>query len=222
MQKLKTTQLIALVLCIAVLGLVAYLFNQQQQRKADLQLAQLALEQSKVQNQTAEQSLAASEPIEQGLSGIEGLTEDATTQTAHLEVGADEVTGALGAVETAKSTQSTTNEQLSRTIDTEYHEGKTLSSNPLKYGLKPIKSASAELKATVQEIDQMMVTHLIEVWGRSNPDQVAKRVDGWSQQGSSITYRTAWDSDRYQCTWYVVRWNKSNNQVLSEGYQPCF
>lgn len=222
MQKLKTTQLIALVLCIAVLGLAAYLFNQQQQRQADLQLAQLALEQSKVQNQTTAQSHAASEPIDQGLSGIEGLTEDPMTQTAHLEVGADEVAGALAAVETAKATQSKATEQLSQTIDTEYHEGKTLSSSASKYGLKPMKSASAELKATVQEIDQMMATHLIEVWGRSNPDQVAKRVEGWSQQGNSITYRVAWDSDRYQCTWYVVRWNKSDNQVLSEGYQPCF
>ena len=221
-QKLKTFHLIALVLCIAVLGTGAYLFNQHQQRKAEIELAQLALEQSKVQSQATDLTQVAAEPVDQGLSGIEGLTEDPATQTAHLEVNANEVAGALEAVEAAKAMQNIAPEPLSLAIDTDYHEGKTLSSNASKYGLKPMKTAPTELKATAQEIDQMLNAHLMEVWGRSSPDQVAKRVDGWSQQGNSMTYRTAWDSDRYQCTWYVVQWNKTNNQVLSEGYQPCF
>ena len=134
----------------------------------------------------------------------------------------DGVAGAIAAVEEAKASQNSATEHLTMQIDSEYHEGKTLSSNASKYGLKPIKTAPADLKATIPSIDQMLASHLIDVWGRSSPDQVAKRVEGWSQQGNSITYRVAWDSDRFQCTWYVVRWNQSNNQVLNEGYKPCF
>lgn len=217
MSKLKTSGLIALVLCIIVIVSGTYLLNQHLQRKAQLQLAQLAIEQTKAQKtQTADVVQASTESAEQD------LTEDATTQTANLAFSADDVAGALAAVEEAKASQNSATEYLTMQIDSEYHEGKTLSSNAAKYGLKPIKTAPADLKATVPSIDQMLASHLMEVWGRSSPDQVAKRVEGWSQQGNSITYRAAWDSDRYQCTWYVVRWNKSNNQVLNEGYKPCF
>ncbi|MBC3641008.1 hypothetical protein H8J56_28030, partial [Klebsiella sp. Kps] len=75
-------------------------------------------------------------------------------------------------------------------VDGEYHEGKTLSSNASRYGLKPIKSAPADLKSTIPNIDQMLASHLMNVWGRSSPDQVSKRVEGWSQQGNTMTYRT--------------------------------
>ena len=208
-------KIIGVILVLVIIG--AYLLNQHLQRKAELQLAQLAIEQAKAQKtQTADGAQAASGPAEQD------LTEDATTQTANLAVSADDVAGALAAVEEAKSSQNSATEHLTMQIDSEYHEGKTLSSNAAKYGLKPIKTAPADLKATVPSIDQMLASHLIDVWGRSSSDQLAKRVEGWSQQGNNITYRAAWDSDRYQCTWYVVSWNQSNNQVLSEGYQPCF
>ncbi|NAR99187.1 hypothetical protein AhaeINNSZ174_12625 [Acinetobacter haemolyticus] len=104
MQKLKPASLVALIIGIVIVVVGAYLLNQHQQRQTDLQLAQLALEQSKVQNQTTDIVQAASEPIEHGLSGIEGLTEDRANQTAHLEVSADEVVGALEAVQSAKVT----------------------------------------------------------------------------------------------------------------------
>lgn len=224
MQKLQTSKLIMLGLCIAVIVVVgAVLFNQQQQREMDIELAQLALEQSKVQNQAKDQGNAASESTESKFSGIEGLTEDPETQTAHLEVSADEVAGALAAVETAKATQkAAAAERLSSDVDSKYHEGKTLSSKLSRYGLKPIQSAPADLRSTVADIDQMLVSHLMGVWGRSSPDQVDKRLEGWSEQGNTITYRTAWDSDRYQCTWYVVQWNKHTDELLKEGYKPCF
>jgi hypothetical protein len=216
-QKLKSPSLVALILFIVVMVLGTYLFNQHLQRKANLELAQLAVEQTKAQKtQTADIAQSASEPTDQD------LTEDATTQTPHVAVSADEIAGALAVVEEARASQNSATEHLTMQIDSEYHEGKTLSSNASKYGLKPIKTAPADLKATISSIDQMLASHLIDVWGRSSPDQVAKRVEGWSQQGNSITYRVAWDSDRFQCTWYVVRWNQSNNQVLSEGYKPCF
>lgn len=105
MQKLQTSKLMMLGLCIAVIVVVAaVLFNQQQQRKTDIELAQLALEQSKVQKQATDMAQAASEPTEPKFSGIEGLTEDPETQTVHLEVSADEVAGALEAVQSAKAT----------------------------------------------------------------------------------------------------------------------
>ena len=208
-------KIIGVILVLVIIG--AYLLNQHLQRKAELQLAQLAIEQTKAQKtQTADVVQASTESAEQD------LTEDATTQTEHLGSSEDDVAGALAAVEEAKASQGSATEHLTMQVDSEYHEGKTLSSNAAKYGLKPIKTAPAGLKATVPSIDQMLASHLIDVWGRSSPDQLAKRVEGWSQQGNSITYRAAWDSDRYQCTWYVVRWNQSNNQVLSEGYKPCF
>ena len=208
-------KIIGVVLVLVIIG--AYLLNQHLQRNAELQLAQLAIEQTKAQKtQTADVVQASTESAEQD------LTEDATTQTANLAVSADDVAGALAAVEEAKSSQNSAIEHLTMQVDSEYHEGKTLSSNAAKYGLKPIKTAPAGIKATVPSIDQMLASHLIDVWGRSSPDQVAKRVEGWSQQGNNITYLAAWDSDRYQCTWYVVSWNHSNNQVLSEGYKPCF
>ena len=217
MSKLKTSGLIALVLCIIGIVSGTYLLNQHLQRKAELQLALLAVEQTKAQKtQTADVAQASSEPSDQG------LTEDTTTQTEHLGPSEDDVADAVAAVEAAKASHNSATEHFTMQIDSEYHEGKTLSSNAAKYGLKTIKTAPADLKATVSSIDQMLASHLIDVWGRSSPDQVAKRVEGWSQQGNSITYRAAWDSDRYQCTWYVVRWNQSNNQVLSEGYKPCF
>lgn len=217
MSKLKTSGLIVLVLCIIVIVSGTYLLNQHLQRKAELQLALLAVEQNKAQKtQTADVAQASSESVDQA------LPEDTTTQTEHLGPSEDDIAGALAVVEEAKASQNSATEHLTMQIDSEYHEGKTLSSNASKYGLKPIKTAPADLKATVSSIDQMLASHLMEVWGRSSPDQVAKRVEGWSQQGKSITYRAAWDSDRYQCTWYVVSWNQSNNQVLSEGYKPCF
>lgn len=208
-------KIIGVVLVLVIIG--AYLLNQHLQRKAELQLAQLAVEQTKAQKtQTADVAQVSSEPADQD------LLEDAKTQTEHLGPSEDDVAGAVAAVEEAKASQNSATEHLTMQVDSEYHEGKTLGSNAAKYGLKPIKTAPAALKATVPSIDQMLASHLIDVWGRSSPDQVAKRVEGWSQQGNSITYRAAWDSDRYQCTWYVVRWNQNNNQVLSEGYKPCF
>ena len=224
MQKLKSPSLVALILFIVVMVLGTYLFNQHLQRKAELQLAQLAVEQAKAKGQTTHIAQASSEPTEteEGLSGIQGLSIDLEKQTANLTMNDDGVAGAIAAVEAAKASQNSATEHLTMQIDPEYHEGKTLSSNAAKYGLKPIKTAPADLKATVSSIDQMLASHLIDVWGRSSSDQVAKRVEGWTQQGNSITYRVAWDSDRFQCTWYVVRWNQSNNQVLSEGYKPCF
>ncbi|NAS09812.1 hypothetical protein [Acinetobacter haemolyticus] len=104
MQKLKPASLVALIIGIVIVVVGAYLLNQHQQRQTDLQLAQLALEQSKGQNQTTDIAQAASEPIEHGLSGIEGLTEDRATQTAYLEVSPDDVAGALEAVAQAKAT----------------------------------------------------------------------------------------------------------------------
>ncbi|NAR51864.1 hypothetical protein [Acinetobacter haemolyticus] len=104
MQKLNPASLVALIIGIVIVVVGAYLLNQHQQRQTDLQLAQLALEQSKVQNQTTDIAQAASEPIEHGLSGIEGLTEDRANQTAHLEVSPDDVAGALEAVAQAKAT----------------------------------------------------------------------------------------------------------------------
>lgn len=225
MQKLKSPSLVALILFIVVMVLGTYLFNQHLQRKANLELAQLAAEQDKTQKiQTSEATQASSEltESEEGLSGVQGLSIDPEKQTANLTVNDDGVAGAIAAVEEAKASQSSVTEHLTMQIDSEYHEGKTLSSNASKYGLKPIKTAPADLKTTVSSIDQMLASRLIDVWGRSSPDQVAKRVEGWTQQGNSITYSVAWDSDRFQCTWYVVRWNQSNNQVLSEGYKPCF
>ncbi|MHC0017815.1 hypothetical protein ACW2B4_08665 [Acinetobacter pittii] len=196
------------------------LFNQHQKQQTELQLAQLALEQSKLQNQSSSKQ-AASEPAESGFTGIESMAEKPETQSAHSQAEDEAVAGAIAAVDQAKA-QDTSLGNLSSEVDAEYHEGKTLSSNVSRYGLKPVKSASADLKATIPTIDQMLVSHLMNVWGRSGPDQVAKRVEGWSQQGNTMTYRAAWDSDRYQCTWYVVSWDKNSNQVLKEGYQPCF
>ncbi|WP_224970431.1 hypothetical protein [Acinetobacter oleivorans] len=196
------------------------LFNQHQKQQTELKLAQLALEQSKLQNQSSSKQ-AASEPAESGFTGIESMVEDTESKAASSQAEDETVAGAIAAVDQAKA-QDTSLGNLSSEVDAEYHEGKTLSSNASRYGIKPIKSAPADLKATISTIDQMLVSHLMNVWGRSGPDQVAKRVEGWSQQGNTMTYRAAWDSDRYQCTWYVVSWDKNSNQVLKEGYQPCF
>lgn len=196
------------------------LFNQHQKRQTELQLAQLALEQSKVQNQSIAMQ-AASEPAESGFTGIESMVENPESESTHSQTEDEVVAGAIAAVENAKA-QDANIGNFSSEVDTEYHEGKTLSSNASRYGLKPIKSAPTDLKSTIPNIDQMLASHLMNLWGRSSPDQVSKRVEGWSQQGNTITYRAAWDSDRYQCTWYVVSWDKNSNQVLNEGYQPCF
>lgn len=203
----------ALVVGTMILLLAAgILFNQHQQRQTNLKLAQLALEQSKLQNQTASSSQAISATIEGENSDLDDLT--TTTEPS--------------VTESKVSTVSTTNApdsnlaDLSMTVDQQYHEDKTLSSNPSSYGLKPMKSASEDLKAIVAEINPMLRAHLMDEWGRASADQLAKRVDGWTEQGDSLTYRTAWDSDRYQCTWYVVRWDKRNNQILNQGYLPCF
>lgn len=196
------------------------LFNQHQKQQTELQLAQLALEQSKLQNQSSSKQ-AASEPAESGFIGIESMAENTETQSANSQAEDEVVAGAIAAVDQTKAAD-TNIDHLSSEVDAEYHEGKTLSSNASLYGIKPIESAPADLKATISTIDQMLVSHLMNVWGRSGPDQVAKRVEGWSQQGNTMTYRAAWDSDRYQCTWYVVSWDKNSNQVLKEGYQPCF
>lgn len=196
------------------------LFNQHQKRQNELQLAQLALEQSKLQNQSSSEQ-SASEPAESGFTGIESMAEKPEPHSANSQAEDEAVAGAIAAVDQAKAADTSIG-HLSSEVDAEYHEGKTLSSNASRYGLKPIKSAPADLKATIPTIDQMLVSHLMNVWGRSGSDQVAKRVEGWSQQGNTITYRAAWDSDRYQCTWYVVSWDKNSNQVLKEGYKPCF
>ncbi|GLG83662.1 hypothetical protein ACSO1_21850 [Acinetobacter calcoaceticus] len=196
------------------------LFNQHQKRQTELQLAQLALEQSKVQNQSTE-TQAASEPAESGFTGIESMVENPKSESTHSQAEDEVVAGAIAAVENAKA-QDANIGKLSSEVDAEYHEGQTLGSNASRYGLKPIKTAPVDLKATIPNIDQMLASHLMNVWGRSSLDQVSKRVEGWSQQDNTITYRAAWDSDRYQCTWYVVSWDKNSNQVLNEGYQSCF
>lgn len=208
------------VVMMVVLIASGILFNQHQKRQTELQLAQLALEQSKVQKQTIA-TQAASEPAESGFTGIEGMVENPESESTHSQAEDEVVAGAIAAVDQAKA-QDTNIGKLSLEVDAEYHEGKTLSSNVSLYSLKPIKSAPADLKSTIPNIDQMLASHLMNVWGRSSPDQVSKRVEGWSQQGNTMTYRAAWDSDRYQCTWYVVSWDKNNNRVLNEGYQPCF
>lgn len=182
------------------------LFNQHQQRQTNLKLAQLALEQSKLQSQTV--SSTETDAVLDTLSPAQAV------QDTELDVSTDERT-------TATAPDSNLAD-LSMTVDQQYHEDKTLSSNPSSYGLKPMKSASEDLKAIVAEINPMLRAHLMDEWGRASADQLAKRVDGWTEQGDSLTYQTAWDSDRYQCTWYVVRWDKRNNQILNQGYQPCF
>lgn len=195
-----------LIVCgMIVLLTVAVLYNQQQQRQTDLKLAQLAATQSQASH-----------------SSTATTTEPSTS--ADLDMGEDGISMSTDFVE-AESSTSTGNaerQQLSMQVDGEYHEDQTLSSNPSTYGLKPIQAASADLKSMLPEIDQMLRTHLMEEWGRADRDQVQKRVEGWNQQGDELTYRAAWDSDRYQCTWYVVRWNLTSQQVLQEGYQPCF
>lgn len=196
------------------------LFNQHQKRQTELQLAQLALEQSKVHVQTSS-TQAASDPAESGFNGIESVVDDTESKATNLQAEDEVVAGAIAAVDQAKAADTSLG-NISSEVDAEYHEEKTLNSNASRYGLKPIKSAPADLKATIPTIDQMLVSHLMNVWGRSSSDQVAKRVEGWSQQGNTMTYRAAWDSDRYQCTWYVVSWDKNSNQILKEGYQPCF
>ena len=194
-----------LIVCgMIVLLTAAVLYNQQQQRQTDLKLAQLAATQSKS-------------------SEITSTTTEPSTP-ADLDMGEDGISMSADPTEAELST-STSNaklENLSMQIDGEYHEDQTLNSNPSTYGLKPMQAASADLKSMLPEIDQMLRTHLMEEWGRADRDQVQKRVEGWNQQGDELTYRAAWDSDRYQCTWYVVRWNLSSQQVLQEGYQPCF
>lgn len=195
-----------LIVCgMIVLLTIAVLYNQQQQRQTDLKLAQL----------TATQSQASH-------SSSSTTTEPSTS--ADLDMGEDGISMSADPTEAelSTSTSNTKLENLSMQIDSEYHDDQTLSSNPSTYGLKPMQSASADLKSMLPEIDQMLRTHLMEEWGRADRDQVQKRVEGWSQQGNELTYRAAWDSDRYQCTWYVVRWNLTSQQVLQEGYQPCF
>ncbi len=195
-----------LIVCgMIVLLTAAVLYNQQQQRQTDLQLAQLAAAQSKSSDSSSTTTTepSASTDLDMGEDGI-SMSTDATT------------------AEPSTLTGNTDLENLSMQVDGEYHEDQTLSSNPSTYGLKPIQAASADLKSMLPEIDQMLRSHLMEEWGRADRDQVQKRVEGWSQQGDELTYRAAWDSDRYQCTWYMVRWNLSSQQVLQEGYQPCF
>lgn len=219
-QKIPPLYWLITVVMMIVFIVGGILFNQHQKQQTELKLAQLALEQSKLQNQSSSKQ-AASEPAESGFTGIESMVEKPEIQSAHSQAEDEAVAGAIAAVDQAKA-QDTSLGNLSSEVDAEYHEGKTLSSNASRYGLKPIKSAPADLKATIPTIDQMLASHLMNVWGRSGTDQVAKRVEGWSQQGNTMTYRAAWDSDRYQCTWYVVSWDKNSNQVLKEGYQPCF
>ncbi|MFV5639854.1 hypothetical protein [Acinetobacter oleivorans] len=219
-QKIPPLYWLLTVVMMVVLIAGGILFNQHQKRQNELQLAQLALEQSKLQNQSSSEQ-SASEPAESGFTGIESMAEKPEPHSANSQAEDEAVAGAIAAVDQAKAADTSIG-HLSSEVDAEYHEGKTLSSNASRYGLKPIKSAPADLKATIPTIDQMLVSHLMNVWGRSGSDQVAKRVEGWSQQGNTITYRAAWDSDRYQCTWYVVSWDKNSNQVLKEGYKPCF
>ena len=201
----------ALVVGTMILLLAAgILFNQHQQRQTNLKLAQLALEQSKLQSQTTSSTQDASQSIESELSDLDDLitaTEQSVTESK---------------VSSTTKSQANSLAHLSMEVDQQYHEDKTLSSNPSRYGLKPMKSAPEDLKAIVAEINPMLSAHLMEEWGRASADQLAKRVEGWNEQGDSLTYRTAWDSDRYQCTWYVVSWNKRNNEILNQGYLPCF
>lgn len=194
-----------LIVCgMIVLLTAAVLYNQHQQRQTDLKLAQLAAAQSKsseITSTTTEPSTSAD--LDMGEAGI-SMSTDPTE------------------AEPSTSTSNANIKNLSMQIDGEYHDDQTLSSNPSTYGLKPMQSASADLKSMLPEIDQMLRAHLMEAWGRADRDQVQKRVEGWNQQGDELTYRAAWDSDRYQCTWYVVRWSLTSQQVLQEGYQPCF
>ncbi|MFV5515315.1 hypothetical protein [Acinetobacter gerneri] len=209
------------ILLIVLIVVVGVLFNQQQQRQADLELAKLALEQSKINSPSAQ---ATSTPATTELSGIEGMGMDGqipsqtSTQIEDPEIAAS-AESAVAAVQAAKQSIKL---KLSQQIDAEYHDTQNLNSSLSHYGLKPMSSAPADLKGIVNSIDQMLTTHLMEVWGRASADQVAKQLEGWSVQGNVLTYRTAWDSDRSQCTWYVVSWDKNNHQVLDEGYMPCF
>ena len=131
-------KIIGVVLVLVIIG--AYLLNQHLQRKAELQLAQLAIEQTKAQKtQTADVVQASTESADQA------LPEDATTQTEHLGPSEDDIAGALAVVEEAKSSQNSATEHLTMQVDSEYHEGKTLSSNAAKYGLKPINTSPAGL-----------------------------------------------------------------------------
>lgn len=222
MQKLKTSYVMVIVVAVVLVLIGAmYLFNQQQQRQADLELAKLALEQSKINSPSAQ---ATSTPATTELSGIEGMGMDGKMPSQspnHIEDPeiAASAESAVAAVQAAKQSVKL---KLSQQIDAEYHDTQNLNSNLSHYGLKPMSSAPADLKGIVNSIDQMLTTHLMEVWGRASADQVAKQLEGWSVQGNVLTYRTAWDSDRSQCTWYVVSWDKNNHQVLDEGYMPCF
>lgn len=125
---------------------------------------------------------------------------------------------AVAAVQAAKQSVKL---KLSQQIDAEYHDTQNLNSNLSHYGLKPMSSA-LHLKGIVNSIDQMLTTHLMEVWGGSKCRSSGKTTRGMVCNGNALTYRTAWDSDRSQCTWYVVSWDKNNHQVLNEGYMPCF
>lgn len=115
------------VVMMAVLIAGGILFNQHQKRQTELQLAQLALEQSKVQNQSAT-TQAASEPVESGFTGIESMVENPESESAHSQAEDEVVAGAIAAVDQAKA-QDTSLGNLSSEVDGEYHEGKTLSSS---------------------------------------------------------------------------------------------
>lgn len=199
------------ILLIIVLLLVgAYLFNQHQQREADLKLAELALEKSKTQDVTGQEQVQH-DTDQIALSTSTQNTADLKAQTNDESI----------QVESEKSKVKLELSKLSGQIDNNYHD-KTLNTNLSNYGLQAISTAPASLKSLVKQLDRTLQPHLMSVWGRASSDQVAKQLEGWSEDGNSISYYTAWDSDRSQCTWYVVQWNKNNHSVTKEGYLPCF
>lgn len=199
-----------ILLIIVLLLIGAYLFNQHQQREADLKLAELALEKSKTQDVTGQ------EEVQHDTDQVALST--STQNTADLKA---QTNGESIQVESEKSKVKLELSKLSGQIDNNYHD-QMLTTDLSNYGLQAISTAPASLKSLVKQLDRTLQLHLMSVWGRASSDQVAKQLEGWSEDGNSISYYTAWDSDRSQCTWYVVQWNKNNHSVTKEGYLPCF
>ena len=170
-------------------------------------------------NQTEQQ---ASKPLaEDSASQLASESDQAVSQT-DIDQAIQMQNEAVAETEAMVKAQNAANDHLGTEIDSEFHPEKTLNTKPSHYGLRSIKLAPVALKQKVNEIDQMLIPHLMEVWGRSRSDQIAKEVEGWQEEGDILTYRTAWGSDRYQCTWYVLQWNKYTQQLIDEGYMPCF
>lgn len=142
------------------------------------------------------------------------------TQNADQQV-EDSVNAALAAVQAAKIATPQSREKLNTTVDSQYHSDLNIASSPTHYGLKPVKTAPAFLKNSLSNLHQSLGNRLMQEWGRNSPDQVGMIVEGWKDDGTTVIYRTAWNSDRSQCTWYVMHWNKARGEVEQEGFKPC-